>query len=391
MNDLLIVGGGLAGSLLAAESHKRGINFRWMISETIPSASFAAYGICNPVQFRNMVPAWKADEFYEFSKSYFMDWQKKLEAGSGKQEDFFQLPISSSQLFYKDMPIRHLIVAPAEFVQWRQNVEITSLWKYTTGEVDTKTLQYLKSGYSGSILIQHAFLVNIPQFILRVREFLTDKIEFADFDHSYLEKKEAHLRPFPLGREKTLPEGKEKESWNYKGNRFDKIIFSEGHHGYFNPFFKRIPFNPCKGEIVVVKIPGLQIQEAIHKKIILIPLGDEHFMCGATYEWDDLSFENSQKGLLELESGLLDIIGDQYKYEIINQKAGVRPAISDRRPVVGWHPKFEGIGILNGFGSMGLMVGPSATKNLLDNLQQKIAILPDWDINRFKKRLLSSY
>lgn len=376
MNELLIVGGGLAGTLLAAESHRRGIDFRWMVSKKIPSASFAAYGICNPVQFRNMVPAWKADEFYVFSKSYFMDWQKQLEEN-----------------FYKDMPIHHLVVDPAEFVQWRQNVEITSLWKYTNGEADTKILQYLKPGYSGSILIQQAFWVSIPQFILKMREFLKDKIEFEDFDHSHLEKKEAHPRPFPSrptpgGREKTLPKGKEKGNWKYKNLHFEKIIFSEGYHGYFNPFFKQVPFNPCKGEIMVVKIPGFQVEEAIHKKIILIPLGDELFICGATYEWDDLSFENSVKGLKELEVCLKDIIGEQYSYEIIDQKAGVRPTISDRRPVVGWHPKYNGIGILNGLGTKGLLVGPPATKNLLDNLQHGTTILPDWDVNRFKKRLL---
>lgn len=351
MNEFLIVGGGLAGAILATEAKARELNFRWIISEKIPAASFAAYGICNPVQFRNKVPAWKADEFYQLSKSFFLNYENQL-----------------GMELLKEMPIHHLVVDSDELILWRQNVESTTLWKYTSGEPHLELLPYLHRTYCGTIFIKQAFYVSIPSFVLAVREYLKEHINWTDFDPALLKETE--------------------KGWKYKNETYKQIIFAEGVHGYSNPFFKQIPFNPCKGEILVLSIPGFPIIEAIHKKIVLIPQGEHVFICGATYFWDDLSFNPSDMGRMELEQAIDEILGDRYSYEILDHRAGVRPSISDRRPVVGWHPKYMDIGILNGFGSMGLMVGPAAAKNLLDNLQTGNAILPDWDINRFKKRLL---
>lgn len=352
MGKLLIVGGGLAGAILATEAKSRGMDFKWMISENIPAASFAAYGICNPVQFRNKVPAWRADEFLSISKSFFTEQEEKL-----------------GIKLVNELPVHHIIVEEQELVQWRQNVESTSLWKYASGELETHLLPIISNGFLGSILINKAFFVSIGDFVLAVRKRFETIIEWNNFDATVLSNKG--------------------DNWEYNSQVFEHVIFCEGVHGYSNPYFTRVPFNPCKGETLVVKIPGFTSTFAIHKKVVLIPIGNEHFILGATYSWDELNFESSIKGRNELEMALQEIIGDKYTFEVIEQKAGVRPSMSDRRPVVGWHPLHKGIGILNGFGSMGLMVGPSAAKNLLENLENGTPILPDWDINRFKKRLLN--
>lgn len=353
MDQLLIVGGGLAGSILAQEAANRGISFKWIISDKIPAASFSAYGMCNPVHFRNMVTAWKAEGFYETSKSFFLEAEEKF----GAQ-------------FLKEMPTHHLVVDPAEFVQWRQNVESTNLWKYTTGDPSTEMLPYIRTGYSGSIRIKESFFVDIPEFVNSSRTFFKEHIIWNDVQCEDVQPKD--------------------ELWSYQGNTYPQVVFAEGSHGYSNPFFKHIPFNPCKGQIVLLKIPGLSIAEAIHKKIVLIPLGNEHFICGATYEWNDMNDTTTNDARVELEKDLQEIIGYKYPYEVLDQKAGVRPTISDRRPVVGWHPAFKGIGILNGFGTRGLLVGPACAKDLLNNMQNGSPILTDWDINRFKKRLLKN-
>ncbi len=351
---MLIVGGGLAGAILAAESHSRGVDFKWIISRHIPSASYAAYGMCNPVHFRNKVPAWKSDEFFELSKSFFMNWQEKL-----------------GRSFYTEMPIYHLVVDQEELIQWRQNVEITTLWKYTTGDPDPSILPQVGPGYINGIKVHPAFFVSIPEFVDGVRDFFKEKIEWTDLNSKDLIQTA--------------------KSWEHTTQSFHPIIFTDGFHGAQNFFFQKVPFNPCKGEILIVKIPDLHLKVAIHKKVVLLPLGNEIFICGATYEWDDLSFNTSDKGRMELEKDLRDIIGNGRPYEILDQKAGVRPAISDRRPVVGWHPGYKGIGILNGFGSRGLMVGPAAAADLLNNIQLGTAIMPDWDVSRFKKRLLKTH
>jgi glycine oxidase len=351
MLPMLIVGGGLAGTMLALEAHQRNIDFRWMVSPQIPSASMAAYGMCNPVHFRNMVPAWRAPDLYPLAKDFF------TRAGFSMQASFVT-----------PMPVHHLVADPVEFIQWRQNTESTLLWKYTSGDRQTDLLPFVNARYSGSVFIQDAFFVDIPALVKQAHVFLADRLFQADFDTKLMEQ--------------------QGNTWIYQGNTYSSIVFAEGRYGASNPFFSRVPFNVCKGQVLLVNIPGLHITHAIHKKVVLVPVGNEDFICGATYEWDDLTDAPTEGGRTELTSALADILGEKYTFHIKDQKAGVRPTISDRRPVVGWHPKYAGIGILNGLGTRGLLLGPAIVTEFLNNLQQGNSISTEWDVNRFKKRLL---
>jgi glycine oxidase len=353
MEQLLIVGGGLAGTILAAESYQRGISFRWIMSPHIPTASLAAYGMCNPVHFKNKVPTWKAEELFNHSTLFFKGWQEKLDTS-----------------FYFSMPVHHLVVDDAEFIQWRQNVESTHLWKYTNGEPQTNMLPLVQHMYLGSILIDHAFFVAIPTFIQQIKNRFIHTIEQDEFNFTQLEH---------------LP-----NSVTYKGEAYERIIFADGYTGSKNPYFQQVPFNPCKGQILILEIPGLKLHTAIHKKVVLLPMGSDQFICGATYEWDDLSNEATERGRAELLTDVQQILGPEFTIKVIDQKAGVRPTISDRRPVVGWHPISPNIGILNGFGTRGLLVGPSCANNLLNSWQDGEPIMDDWNVHRFKKRILKN-
>lgn len=350
MKEILIVGGGLAGATLAAECYERNISFKWVVSKKIPTASFAAYGMCNPVHFHNLVPAWKADEFMEPARKFYQAWE-----------------IKTGVRFYNPLVVHHIVSDAAELVQWRQQVESTDLWKYTTGDLFTGHNSLLPSSVTGTIPITSSFFVDLSKFVLSIREFLKEDIINTDFESVDLDM------------------GVGKISWN--GEDYQKVIFAEGSSGSINPFFSKVPFNLCKGEILELKIPKLNIKDALHKKIVLLPTAEQHFICGATYEWDDLSFIPSEQGKQELLSQLAQILGDVFEIEVTDHRAGVRPTISDRRPVVGWHPNQPNVGILNGFGTKGLMFAPACASNLLDNLQNGASILSDWDVNRFKKRL----
>lgn len=353
MEELLIVGGGLAGSLVAIQAADRKIPFHWMSGAALPGASMAAYGMCNPVHFRNKVPAWMAEEFYPYSQAFF----KNLNAKFGAR-------------FYAEMPIHHLVNSEDEFTLWRQQVESTPLWKFTPGDRVIHITEKHLPAFKGSIEINAAFFINIPDFIENIKAELSAACLPGSFDYGLL--------------------GYACREWKYDSNHYRKIIFTEGYYAVNNPFFKELPFNPCKGEIIKLRIPALDISVALHKRNVLAPLHDGLYSYGATYEWEDMTFEPSEKGRRELELSLKEILGEQYAFEVVEQKAGVRPAMSDRRPVVGWHPVYNDIGIVNGFGSRGLLVGPNAAACLLDNWVNGQPILADWDVHRFRKRLIKS-
>lgn len=348
---MLIVGGGLAGSILALEAYNRRIDFTWMVSKKMPAASLAAYGMCNPVHFRNMVPAWRTADVYPVAKDFFNRASSHLPS-----------------TIATPMPIHHLVADPVEFVQWRQNTESTLLWQYTSGDPQTDILPLVNARYSGSVLIHDAFFVDIPALVNAAPVFFNHCLVEGDLEARELERKS--------------------NGWVYQGRTYSSVVFAEGRYGAANLFFAQVPFNVCKGQVIRVNIPGLHLTQAIHKKVVLVPVGNQDFICGATYEWDDLNPVPTERGRDELTSALDDIIGEKYSYQVVDQKAGVRPTISDRRPVVGWHPKYEGIGIFNGLGTRGLLVGPAAAIEFFDHLQTGKPITADWNVNRFKKRLL---
>ena len=114
-----------------------------------------------------------------------------------------------------------------------------------------------------------------------------------------------------------------------------------------------------------------------------MPLGNQLFKVGATYQWDNLNDHSTPKGLLELEDKLKLII--DCSFEVVNHEAGIRPSVIDRRPVVGLHPNQKNMYIFNGFGTKAVMLAPYFATQLTNFISNSSPINPDVNPNRFKK------
>ena len=71
-------------------------------------------------------------------------------------------------------------------------------------------------------------------------------------------------------------------------------------------------------------------------------------------------------------------------YKIIDQTAGVRPTVKDRRPLVGVHPTYSNLAILNGLGTRGVMIAPTVAKQLFHHLEKGEELDPVTNIQRFE-------
>ena len=68
-----------------------------------------------------------------------------------------------------------------------------------------------------------------------------------------------------------------------------------------------------------------------------------------------------------------------------SHEAGLRPASPDRRPTVGpWPGQPEGVLMLNGLGTRGVLVGPSMAKHLVSWWLDGTTLPPDIQATRFK-------
>lgn len=72
-------------------------------------------------------------------------------------------------------------------------------------------------------------------------------------------------------------------------------------------------------------------------------------------------------------------------FELISQEAGIRPTVSDRRPLVGAHPEYNNIYIINGLGSRGVMIAPYVAEQLYQFIEAKEPLEAAISIDRFKR------
>ena len=73
-------------------------------------------------------------------------------------------------------------------------------------------------------------------------------------------------------------------------------------------------------------------------------------------------------------------------YEVVKHVAGIRPTVTDRRPLVGQHPDYPRFYLLNGFGSRGVMIAPFAAQQLFQAIEAQIPVHPEMDIARFAQK-----
>jgi glycine oxidase len=136
--------------------------------------------------------------------------------------------------------------------------------------------------------------------------------------------------------------------------------------------------------LFIIKAPLLNLDVIVNTSVFILPLGNNLFKVGATYNWKDKTDLPTQEGKIELIERIKEII--TCEFEIIEHFAGVRPTVKDRRPLVGTHSVYKSIHILNGLGTRGVMLGPSMAKELFENIEFQKPLDKTIDIKRFDKK-----
>jgi glycine/D-amino acid oxidase-like deaminating enzyme len=152
-----------------------------------------------------------------------------------------------------------------------------------------------------------------------------------------------------------------------------------------NPYFKHLPLDGTKGELFVIKAPKLDLDVIVNASVFILPLGNDLFKIGATYDWNDKTDSPSEEGKAELIEKIKEVI--TCDFEIVAHLAGVRPTVKDRRPLIGTHPNHSSIHILNGLGTRGVMLGPAMAKALFENIEYQKPLDKEIDIKRLVKKV----
>lgn len=162
-----------------------------------------------------------------------------------------------------------------------------------------------------------------------------------------------------------------------------RLIFCDGARLRFNPWFSGLPLAPDQGEILNLRIDGWQTRHIINGAHWLVPLANGEVRLGATHEHRQLDKGTTRTGARELLAGLDALLPSRPVRQVVGHRAGIRPATSDRYPLLGRHPAQPRLWVFNGFGARGALTIPWYAERLIAHLLEGVPLPHEADIARF--------
>lgn len=345
MLDYIIVGNGLAG-IAFAEAALHNNKYILVFDNNSQTSSKIAAGIYNPIILKRFSVVGEAQEQLTLLKYFYSNLEKKLNIKLDYQipvlRKFFSVEEQNNWFLAHDKPILTPFLDATLCFSNFNNIDSP----FGFGKV-------LQTGF-----VNTSFLLEAYTFFLKRNNLLVQET----YDYQFLQIHDDYIE--------------------YKNNKAKNIVFAEGFGLHSNPFFKHLPLDGTKGEIIVIKALDLDLDVILNASLYVVPLGNYLFKIGATYEWEDKSQNPTENGKLELITKLKDII--TCEFEVMEHLAGIRPTVKDRNPLVGSHPTHKNLHILNGLGTRGVMLAPFLAQKLYDSIENGIALPKEMDCNRYK-------
>jgi len=344
MYDYIVVGLGVAGFSFIQQLEENRQNFIVFDNNSQQSTRIAG-GMFNPIILKRFTPAWQADDMLAYA---LLQFQK-------------------AELKYHKKYIHHIDI-------YRKLTGIEEQNNWTTASDKPVMSKYMKDISFESVdgipapfgfgVLKGTGIVNVSKLLDDVISDLktSQKLMTENFDYDQLQIFDDYV--------------------SYKNIKARKIVFAEGFGIKNNPFFKDLPLMGTKGEMLMIET-GAKIPYIIKSNVFIAPnvVQKGQYYVGATYNWEDKTNTPTIQARQHLEEKLKKLLHKPFK--VVLQKAGIRPTVKDRRPLVGKHFRYNNVAVLNGMGTRGVILAPTTAKQLFQYLEFDIPLMKDVDIQRF--------
>lgn len=348
--DSIVVGGGLAGALLAFSLERKGQKVVLYSFQQEGESTRVSSGLVNPVTGMRFVKTWNIEVLLDELVSFYRNIESIL---------------NIEILYQTDIVVR--LETAAEENAWlsRSGEEEYKQWISSEEEMDEFKHVMIDSLSLGKI--RNAWRVDIQGLMNAVNHYLGEKGVLRNEKFNYTE---------------LISHG---TGWLYQNATYcEHIVFCEGFRINENPFFNWLPVYPLKGEHITVTIDEFALKDVILGHYTLIPWKNGSYWLGANYQVNDI-----QMGVTSAERQLQEEFLQQTlikPFRTIHHDYGIRPASRDRRPMVGEHPSCKGMHVMNGFGTKGTSLTPYCVSQLIDSIIDHMSLSTDIDIKRFVKK-----
>lgn len=324
--DFVVVGQGLAGTLLALELERCGRRVLVVDDGWKTAASQVAAGVLNPVTGMRIVKTLGADDLVPAAKGVYAALAERF-----------------GETFFHETPFYRFYTSEHERGIKAKREKNPDYEGWLSTDVPAGTL--CGGGLAdrlGGFFVNRAGWLDIPKLLARARAEWRSRNVLAEESFNYADVETSRGGVRWRGREV-----------------LGGIIFCEGFRVRENPWFSHLKWQPAKGEFVEIELAGTEhFQGQILKSAVAaIPLGGTRWRVGTNYDRDVLDTQPTPEVAERIRRSFCAIFAVPPNAEaakIVAHRAGVRPAVLGTLPKVGAHEKFSKLFLFNGFGSKGV-------------------------------------
>lgn len=345
MSKYLIVGQGLAGTLLAFSLLEKGEEVLVADDYAHASASQVAAGMWNPVTFKRLAASWLATEMLEEMNSTFLELEEKLKSS-----------------FFHSIPVSRIFNSIQDANFWDEKSDHPEVGKYLSAR-SNKSIQGNFDAPYGNSEVNECGWLNVPLFREASKNFF---LQHGNFINESVEESDVQFHETGL---------------RWKEMEFDKIILCTGIGVNKWKGLEDLDLIPNHGQVLDLHIEDLKLDAIANFGQFLLPFGNGKFRLGATYDWNDVPDVPTE----EAREFLLAELKARLNKEIVveSHKTGYRPTTRDRRPILGFAKGNPSLGVFGGLGSKGVLLAPYFSNLFTEVLTEGVSIPKEVNTGRF--------
>ncbi|RLK50454.1 glycine/D-amino acid oxidase-like deaminating enzyme [Alkalispirillum mobile] len=338
---VLIVGQGLAGSLLALRLLALGLRPVVVEDDRAGAASRTAAGITSPVTGPRLARIPLADRILPENARLIRELEAQL-----------------ARRIFHPLPIARLFNSAKERARWAERRERPGFSALLGPAFNAGEVPGVYGDPLGGFQLQQGGWWDLPGLLDATR----DRLEAEGLLHRTTV---AHADFQPRGN---------RARWS--GADWDAVVFCEGHRALENRWFADLPFRYARGEVLTLRSARPLPQTIIAGGKGVLPLDSHTLRVGATFHRADRDTALRAGDDGTLLAAAAEHLGHD-EFEVLDRRVGVRCGSRHNVPFLGCHPRETALYIFNGLGSKGTLQAPWYADQLARHLAADTPLPPE--------------